>query len=105
MLPSECPRTTARITVELRDVTYADGAAPLIAVVETGGAAVGPGVRHPFELSAPESPVGTALSLACQVDLARDGVPAAGDLVSTQSIPVPAHGQVGGVEIPVSRMG
>lgn len=103
VLPAECPRTTARTTVELRDVTYADGPAPLVAVVETGGVPIGPGLRCPFELSAPESPAGTALSLACRVDPA--GAARAGGLVSVQSVPVPAYGQVDGVEIPVRWIG
>lgn len=103
VLPAECPRIRARTTVELRDVTYADGPAPLIAVVETSDVPIGPGIRCPFVLSAPESPAGTALSLACRVDLAGDS-PAAG-LVSVQAVPVPAYGQVDSVEIPVRWIG
>ncbi|MGW6728484.1 hypothetical protein ACWF9G_21505 [Nocardia sp. NPDC055029] len=101
VLPPDAPVTTARIAVELRDVTYADGAAPLIAETVTVCVAIEPGARIPFDLTAPASPAGTALGLACQIDRAGDGVLTAGDLVSTQAIPVPSHGSVSAVIIPV----
>ncbi|MEV6218017.1 hypothetical protein [Nocardia sp. NPDC051833] len=98
VLPPECPRTTARIVVELRDVTYLDAAAPLVAEVVTTGVAIGPGVRWPFTVDAP---AGTGLGLACHVDLAGDGVLVTGDLVSVQAVPVPAQGAVSDMSIPV----
>ncbi|MFE7722896.1 hypothetical protein ACFU44_28115 [Nocardia rhizosphaerihabitans] len=101
VLPPDAPVTTARIAVELRDVTYADGAAPLVTETVAIGVAIEPGARIPFDLAAPESPAGTALGLACQIDRAGDGVLRTGDLVSTQAIPVPPHGSVSDVIIPV----
>ncbi|MFE6924498.1 hypothetical protein ACFVAV_25975 [Nocardia sp. NPDC057663] len=101
VLPPDAPVTTARIAVELRDVTYADDSAPLVAETAAVGVAIEPGARIPFELAAPVSPPGTALGLACQIDRAGDGVLAAGDLVSTQAIPVATCGSVSDVIIPV----
>ncbi|MEU5407103.1 hypothetical protein [Nocardia asteroides] len=98
VLGPECPVTTARIAVELRDVTYADGPAPLVAEMIAREVAIGPGARIPFTLRAP---AGTGLGLAAHVDRAGDGVLAPGDLVSMQAIPVPTDGAVTDVVIPV----
>ncbi|WP_350247172.1 hypothetical protein RBB84_03540 [Rhodococcus sp. D-6] len=101
MIPTDAPTTTARVVVEVRDVSYADGTAPVLASVAIEGAPMWPGGRIPFVLDAPEVPAATALSLRCHVDIVGDGTVAVGDLLSTRSIPVPVTGDVGPLTAPV----
>jgi hypothetical protein len=101
VLPADAPTTVARAVVELRDVTYADARAPVIASVALPDVALHPLGRIPFELAAPEAEAGQQLSLECYVDITGGATLAAGDLVTTQSVPVPPKGDVS-VDVPVS---
>ena len=101
MLPSDAPAAVARIVVELRDVTYADARAPVVASVALPGVEVRPHARIPFDLPAPEAQAGQQLSVECYVDVTGGAALAAGDLVTTQSVPVPPAGDVS-VDVPVS---
>jgi uncharacterized lipoprotein YbaY len=101
VLPSDAPTAVARVIVEVRDVTYADAPAPVVASVALPNVAVQPNRRIPFELEAPEATAGQQFSLQCYVDITGGAILAAGDLVSTQSVPVPARGDVS-LDVPVS---
>jgi hypothetical protein len=101
VLPADAPTTVARAVIELRDVTYADARAPIVACVTLPDAAVRPHGLIPFELVAPEAAVGHQLSLACHVAITGGPSVTAGDLLSTQSVPVPAAGDAS-VDLPVS---
>jgi hypothetical protein len=101
VLPSDAPTTIARAVVELRDVSYADTRAPVIASIALPDVAVHPHARLPFELTAPEAEAGQQLSLDCHVNITGGTALAAGDLVSTQSVPVPSVGDVS-LDLPVS---
>lgn len=100
-IPADAPTTTARVVVEVRDVSYADGTAPVLASVAMEGIPVRPGGRIPFVLDAPEVLAATSLSLRCHVDLVGDGTVAVGDLLSTRSIPVLVSGGAGPLTVPV----
>jgi hypothetical protein len=102
VLPPDAPTTTARaVVVELRDVTYADAHARVIVNTVLPGVALHPHGRVPFDLLAPEAQPGQQLSLECHIDVTGGTTLAAGDLVSTQSIPVPAEGDAR-LDVPVS---
>ena len=100
-MPADAPTTVARAVVELRDVSYADARAPVVTSITLADVAVHPNGRIPFELTAPEAEAGQQLSLACHVDITGGTTLAAGDLVSTQSVPVPPEGDVS-LDVPVS---
>jgi len=100
-MPADAPVTTALLVVEVRDVSLADGGAPVLASVAMAGTPVQPGGRARFELAAPEVPAAMALSLRCHLDLNGDGTVAVGDLLSTRSIPVPTTGDAGPLTVPV----
>lgn len=104
VFPADAPRRAARLTLELRDVTFADGPAPLLADL-SAEVAIGPGGRFPFELHAPAGPARTAQSLACHVDLTGNGLLTDGDLISTLAIPVPPQGAVANLIVPVAVVG
>ncbi|MGW5309661.1 hypothetical protein ACWEVD_22715 [Nocardia thailandica] len=101
VFPADAPRRPARLRIELRDVSFADGPAPLLAEL-SADVPIGPGARFPFELTAPAGAASSAQSLACHVDLTGDGSLATGDLVSTLAIPVPPRGAVANLIIPVT---
>jgi hypothetical protein len=101
VLPPDAPTTVATAVVELRDVTYADARAPVVASVTLSVAELRPHGRIPFELAAPEAEAGQQLSLECYVDVTGGATLTAGDLVTTQSVPVPPGGDVS-VDVPVS---
>ncbi|UTT49893.1 MULTISPECIES: hypothetical protein [Rhodococcus] len=100
-IPTDAPTTTARVVVEVRDVSYADGTASVLASVAMEDIPVRPGGRISFVLDVPEVSAATALSLRCHVDLVGEGVVAVGDLLSTRSIPVPVTGDAGPLTVPV----
>lgn len=89
------------VVVELRDVTYADTRAPVVASITLPSVEVRPHARIPFDMPAPEAQAGQQLSLECYVDITGGASLAAGDLVTTQSVPVPPAGDVS-VDVPVS---
>lgn len=101
VLPPDAPTTVATVIVEVRDVTYADAPAPVAASVALTNVAVQPNRRIPFELEAPEATASQQFSLQCYIDTTGGPILAAGDLVTTQSVPVPAQGNVT-LEVPVS---
>jgi hypothetical protein len=102
VLPADAPTTVAWAIVELRDVSYADARAPVVASITLPDAIVRPHGRIPFELIAPESDAGQQLSLECHIDITGGPTVTAGDLLSTQSVPVPAEGDVSSLDVPVS---
>lgn len=91
----------ADVIVEVRDVTYADAPAPVVASVALSQVAVQPNRRIPFEVEAPEAEAGQQFSLQCSIETTGGPGLAAGDLVSTQFVPVPARGDAS-VDVPVS---
>lgn len=101
-MPADAPATVGWAIVELRDVSYADARAPVVASITLPDAIVRPHVRMPFELIAPESHAGQQLSLECHIHVTGGPTVTAGDLLSTQSVPVPAEGDVTSVDVPVS---
>jgi hypothetical protein len=100
-MPADSPSTTALMVVELRDTTYADGPAPVVASSRLPNTAVAPGRLCPFELTAPEMPPSSGLSIRCHVDISGDGAVTRGDLLSTESIPVPPIGDVDALTVAV----
>ena len=102
VMPAAAPSTTALMIVEVRDTSLADRPAPVVASLRLPDTVVAPHRRSPFELVAPEAPTRNRLSLRCHVSLAGDGIVAVGDLVSTQSIPVAAVGDVDNLTVPVT---
>jgi hypothetical protein len=100
-MPADSPSATALMIVELRDTSYADGPAPAVAVSRLPNTAIAPGRQCPFEFSAPEMPPSSALSIRCHVDISGDGAVTRGDLLSTESIPVPPIGDVDGLSVAV----
>ncbi|MFD4351485.1 hypothetical protein ACFWPX_02945 [Nocardia sp. NPDC058518] len=101
VFPADAPATTALLIVELRDVSYADDSASLVASTQITAATVRPHGRCPFEFEAPEMPMAASLSLRCHIDLSGDGTVMAGDLLSTQSLPIPTAGDAGPLVVPV----
>jgi hypothetical protein len=100
-MPADSPPTTALMVIELRDTSYADGPAPVVASSRLPNTAVAPGRQCPFEFSAPEMPPSSALSIRCHVDISGDGAVTSGDLLSTESIPVPPVGDVDALSVRV----
>lgn len=103
LLPPDAPTTSARMVLTLRDVSYLDARAPVLADATLSGADIRPNGRLPFQLTAPEIDAGQQLSLECHIALSG-GAPAAGDLMTTRAVPVPTAGDVDGLEVPVSRV-
>jgi uncharacterized lipoprotein YbaY len=102
VIPADSPSTTALMVLELRDTSYADGPAPMIASNRLPNIAVAPGLQYPFEFSAPNMSPSSALSIRCHVDISGDGAVSKGDLLSTESIPVPPIGDVDGLTVRVT---
>jgi uncharacterized lipoprotein YbaY len=102
IMPAAAPSTTALMIVEVRDTSLADSPAPVVASLRLPATAVAPHEHRTFDLAAPEVPTRNRLSLRCHVSLAGDGVVAAGDLLSTQSIPVAAAGDVDHLTVPLT---
>ena len=102
VMPAAAPSTTALMIVEVRDTSLADRPAPVIASVRLPDAEVAPHLHGAFELVVPEVPTRNRLSLRCHVSLAGDGMVAAGDLLSTESIPVTAVGDVDHLVVPLT---
>ena len=102
LLPSDSPHREARsILIELRDVSVADAPSTVIASTRLTGVACKPGERVPFTLEAPETVKGRMLALRVHVDWDGDGPVSRGDLLTTESIPVPGTGDVALARAPV----
>ncbi|WP_142386847.1 hypothetical protein [Mycobacterium hubeiense] len=102
LLPPDAPTTVARVIIAVRDTSYADAPAAVVASVTLPDTKIGPGGRLPFELAIPETPAAQQLSLECHIDVTGGQAVTAGDLLSTQSIPVPPEGDVDALDIPVT---
>lgn len=102
VMPAAAPSTTALMIVEVRDTSLADRPAPVVASVRLPETVVAPHLHSAFEIVVPEVPARNRLSLRCHVSLAGDGIVAAGDLLSTESIPVAAVGDVEHLTVPVT---
>lgn len=103
VMPTDAPLANGRLTVELRDVTYLDAPAPLIASSETDDIATSPTATHDFAMYAPDLPR-RALALRCHIALSAGMGVQPGDLLSTRSVPVPATGDADGLTVPVARI-
>lgn len=104
MLPPDAPSTVTDVVVELRDVTYADARAPILATVTLPEVAVHASARIPFELIAPEGSASQQLSVECRIAVTGGPTVAAGDLLTTQSVAVPPEGDVTALEVPVTLL-
>ncbi len=98
--PDAAPAVAERVSVELRDVSWMDRPSRLLAATSLQGVAVGPGVRLPFSLEAPQGQAGDSLSLRAQIDL-RGG--AGCDYLTTASQPVAPTGDVQGQVVRLAR--
>jgi uncharacterized lipoprotein YbaY len=96
--------TASRVQVEVHDVSMLDQPSVVLAKTELQNVSVGPNVRVPFALSSPVAPVGRALSLRVQVNMKPGQTFAAGDYLSTVSIPVASTGDVTGVFARVTKL-
>ncbi len=93
VLPADAPRVGAKaVHVEVRDVAVADAPSTVVASTTLRDRKIGPGGRLKFSLQAPDAGPHQRLELRVHVDVAGGGHVAAGDLLTTQSIAVPASG-------------
>jgi putative lipoprotein len=101
VFPSNAPKKKARlITIELHDMSVADAPSKMLTQTRMKDVQVAPNEALPFKIKAPEASRGVAFRV--HVDWDGDGKYAPGDLLTTQVIPVPAEGQSGPVEVPVT---
>lgn len=104
VLPADAaPAVAERVVVELRDVSWMDRPSRLLAVTSLQGVAIGPGVRLPFSLEAPQGQAGDSLSLRAQVDLRGSARGAGCDYLTTASQPVAPTGDVQGQVVRLDR--
>jgi len=88
-----------RVRVEVRDVSLQDVASVLVAAQVMEGVAIAPGQRLTFELMAPESPPGRSHALQVRVEEPHGAAPARLLLLSTVAQPLPAKGEISGLEL------
>ena len=101
--PDVVPGAVGSVRVELRDVSQQDAPSLLLASVDLEGVALAPGATIPFELQAPAADAGRSLALRVQVD-AHSQRGGRHVYLSTQSFPVPATGDVSGLEVNLTRI-
>lgn len=102
VLPADAPTVAAaRAVVEVRDVSYVDAPSTVVADVVLRQVWLRPGERLPFALDVPEVSASHSLALRCHIDQSGDHTVSAGDLISTQSLPVPSVGEVDPLDVPV----
>lgn len=108
MLPANAPEAVARkIVIELRDVSVLDAPSQVLATATQSKVAIQPGRRVPFELHAPDAAPGRTLNLRVHVSMAGGTAAAgasAGDLLTTESIAVPASGECGPLSVRLTRI-
>ncbi|WIT10625.1 YbaY family lipoprotein [Paucibacter sediminis] len=98
LLPAQTPAAQGlRVRVEVRDVSLQDVASVLVAAQVMEGVAIAPGQGLAFELMAPEVPPGR--SHALQVRVEQGGASARLLLLSTVAQPLPAKGELSGLEL------
>ncbi|MEV0375648.1 YbaY family lipoprotein [Streptomyces sp. NPDC050636] len=91
-LPAEAPAAVAaRVLVEVRNVSLADAPSVVVGAQVQTDVPLRPGGRIPFSVDVPDLDPGDSYGLRVHVDLAGTGVLEPGDLISTQSNPVPAE--------------
>jgi hypothetical protein len=101
VLPRHVPAgLTARVLVEVRDVSAADAPSIVLGSTTLRIAALTSAGRIPFSLRVPEAP-GRSLALRVQVDCGRARSPG-GDYLTTESVGVADTGDVAGVLAPVT---
>ena len=105
VLPAEADSAKAvRITIELRDVSAQDQPAPLLASTALNDVDIRAHQRIPFSFDAPATAANRSLAMRVQVDMTPDQRHAAGDYLSTVSVPVAPSGDVDKVVVPVTRL-
>ena len=111
--PDALSGSAAQVRVELRDTSLQDQASTLLASQALEGVNISAGLVLPFSMKAPEAAAGRSLSLRVQVDLRPDKlqqIPAPGSairlpmLLSTTHCPVPAQGEVTGVQVNLEQL-
>ncbi|MGW7368649.1 YbaY family lipoprotein [Streptomyces sp. NPDC054841] len=89
-LPADSPRTlAARVLVEVRDVSFADGPSTVVGAQVQTDVELTPGGRVPFTVRVPDLDPGASYGLRVHIDLSGTGALSQGDLISTQATPVP----------------
>ena len=108
VLPESAPaRPAARMLVEVRDVSLADGDTPALVVTRAvlDNIPLAPGRIIEFDLDdVPLAARGQSLALRVHVDLDGTGTVTPGDLVTTEHVPVAALGELTGVVAPLTRV-
>lgn len=97
-------RWAARIVVEVRDVSLADAPSQVVAARVLEDVPLEPDSVVGFDLEAPEAQPGHTLALRIHVDTDGSGVVAAGDLITTQHLPVPASGEAADLRAPLTQI-
>jgi putative lipoprotein len=93
MLPKDTPETRAGLVlIEVRDVSLMDAPSVVIAEDRLEDVALEPGGAIPFSVETPEVPRSRSLSLRVHISLDGSGRVQEGDLLTTQSYPVPDRG-------------
>jgi putative lipoprotein len=102
VLPADAPEREAKtVLIEVRDVSVADAPSQVVATTRLANIECRPNERIPFELPTPEAPASRMLAVRVHVDWDGDGSVSSGDLLTTESIPVPVAGFVGALRVPV----
>jgi len=102
--PNVPDRVAKSVLIEIRDVSYADAPSTVVASSRIENVHVSPGGRLPFELQAPELSRPGTLAIRVHVDWEGDGRLSPGDLLTTESISVPAEGNAGSLKVPVKSI-
>ena len=101
-LPDNAPETAATVRIRVEDVTRADAGAVVAGEQVLHGVFLR-GLR--FEVPVDDVDPDARYVVRVHVDLAGTGVLSAGDLLTTQSVPVLTRGAPDTVTVPVSRLG
>lgn len=94
----------AHIIVEVRDVSLQDQASTVVASLEIDDVDIEADCRIAFDFEAPSVATDRSLAIRVQVDLQIGQSNAAGDYLTTVSIPVSNTGDVSALAVPVTRL-
>ncbi|MEQ1517547.1 MAG: hypothetical protein ABL931_13780 [Usitatibacteraceae bacterium] len=98
------PGVAPRVLVEVRDVSAQDQPSVVLATTTLRNVTIGPGMRIPFALRAPNAAAERSLSMRVQVDMHADRSYAPGDFLTTAAHSVAAAGDVLGVKAHVTKI-
>jgi uncharacterized lipoprotein YbaY len=103
VLPPDAPAGVAGLLlVEARDVSLQDAPSVVVAELRRAAVAVHPGGRLEFDLAVPDAdPASRTLSLRAHVSIDGSDAVSTGDAITTSHIPLPAAGDVDGLDVPV----